>query len=243
MSFRITLSPAVTGSISFDTPQDVSFIEGQFGWYTFTVSAGQTVAVSMKSIVSTPAGKNINFVVRNPSGAVIASYTSASLMTFNLQNLAAGTYRIAAVPQYAVAATAQITLASGLAGQLQVNGTSSTYASTVGGQGAYFTFDATAGDNIGIGVRALTLTPSSQWTSFVLYAPSGTQLNSMACYHSASGCAYALTNLPQTGTYRVVLEPQGGAAISFRITLSAPLTTPITLGTPQSVTLTEGQFL
>jgi YD repeat-containing protein len=243
MSFRITLSAAVTGTIPLDTPQNVSYIEGQFGWYTFTVMAGQTLAVNAKSIVSTPAGRGMYFSVRDPSGAIIASSTSSSQMTFNLKNLAPGTYRIGAVPEYGVAETAQITVASGLAGQLPVDGTSSTYTSTVGGQGAYFTFNATAGDNVGIGVRGLSITPSSQWTSFVVYAPSGTQLNWSACYQTTSGCAYALTNLPQTGTYRVVLEPQGGAVFSFHITLSVPLTTPITLGTPQNVTLREGQFV
>jgi hypothetical protein len=165
-------------------------------------------------------------------------------MTLNLRNMAAGTYRAQVVSRNGQPATMQVTLASGVDSAVAVDGTSATFNTTVLNQYAYITFAGTAGENVGIGIRALSL-PSDYLAYATVYKPDGSALTSqLQCNEGNGGCSFALLNLPTTGTYSIIVRPATApSTMSFRITISAPYTTPITLGTPQSVTLTEGQFV
>jgi hypothetical protein len=165
--------------------------------------------------------------------------------TFNLENLAAGTYTVRARAYYGQAATMRITLASGTTETAPVDGTSTTVSTTVPDQFAYFTFSGAAGQNVGIGLRGLTFSPGSLYSAgFVVRKPDGSNLASYtsSCDASAGGCALSLLNLPVSGTYSIVVWPAGGQTMSFRLTLSEPVTGSLALNVPQNITLGEGQF-
>jgi hypothetical protein len=49
----------------------------------------------------------------------------------------------------------------------------------------------------------------------------------------------ALRNLPQTGTYTLVMDPVGQQTMSFNVAASQAVTGTLTAGTPQSVTLSQ----
>ena len=52
-----------------------------------------------------------------------------------------------------------------------------------------------------------------------------------------------MSNTPQTGTYDVVVNSTSGWTMSFGLTVSPPVTQTLTLGTPQSVSISHpGQF-
>jgi YD repeat-containing protein len=245
MSFRLTLSEPVQSALALDSPQSVSVLEGQFTLLPFTVAEGQTVALNVGSLATDPVGKYVDLDVLDSNGSSIGgTSTNSSTMTLNLRNMAAGTYRVKVVPRTGQPATMQVTLASGVDSAVAVDGTSATFNTSVLNQNAYVTFSGTAGQNVGIGIRALAM-PNDYLAYATVYKPDGAVLaGALQCYESNGGCSFTLLNLPATGTYSIVLRPgTAPSTMSFRITLSAPYATPITLGTPQSVALTEGQFV
>jgi hypothetical protein len=245
MSFNLTSSQDVSGTLTLNTPQNVTLVSGQNTWLTFTATAGQTVAVSATSIVTSPSGQSVTLTVYNSSGTSMGSTSGTSSATLNLFNLAAGTYSVLAVPAYGASATMQVTLASQVGGALAFNGSTANYATTVPGQYAYFTFSGTAGQNLGLGLTALTLTPSSQQTDALVYVyqPNGTQLTYAYCYttNPGGGCQLSLINLPVTGTYTIKVEPGTLQTMSFSLTSSQDVSGTLTLNTPQNETLVSGQ--
>ena len=66
--------------------------------------------LTLSSVSTTPAGQNVLVEIYNPSGALVASSSATGTRTYNLTNLAAGTYQIAIVPWYGLTATASITV-------------------------------------------------------------------------------------------------------------------------------------
>jgi hypothetical protein len=108
MSFKFTASQNVAGTLALNTPRSVTLVAGQNTALTFTATAGQTVAVSATSIVTTPAGQSVTLNVYNASGTSVGSASGTSNATANLTNLAAGTYTVVIVPDYAASATMQV---------------------------------------------------------------------------------------------------------------------------------------
>jgi YD repeat-containing protein len=245
-NFRLTLSPPVTGSLAPDTPQSVTLGEGQFTLLDFTVTAGQTVALYVGTVVTAPAARDVYTYVLGPTGATVANTSNNDgQMTLNMPNLAAGTYRVHIVPRDGVPATMQVTLASGIASLRPVDGAGTTFATTAPEQIAYFTFNGTAGQNVGIGIRNLTFTNGGYLAYVDVFKPDGTELGSrLQCTSSPGGCQRALLNLPATGTYGLRITPSNSARsmMAFRLTLSDAVTGTLAMDTPQSAALVEGQF-
>ena len=75
---------------------------------SFTATAGQTFALNMGSIVTTPSSKSVTMSVFNPSGSQIASASNTTGATLNLTNLAAGTYHVLLAPADAATATLNV---------------------------------------------------------------------------------------------------------------------------------------
>src|SRR6185436_650712 len=197
MSFNLTLSTQVTGALTAGTPLPVTLaVPGKMALLTFTATAGQTVALHFSSVSTTPAGKQVWTYVLNPSGGVISQATTAAAQrTLNLTNLAAGTYSVGIVPNDAATASATVTLANGLTGTLPANDTTQSFATTVPQQHGYFTFSANAGDDLGLALTNLVLTPSSpNWVNVSVAAPNGQWIvNANNCFvSSVPGCSYDL---------------------------------------------------
>jgi large repetitive protein len=241
MSFNLTASQDVSGTLALNTAQNVTLVPGQNTWLSFTATAGQTVAVSATSIVTNPSGQSVTLTVYNSSGTSVGSVSGTTSATVNLANLAAGTYSVFIVPAYGASATMQVTLAAGIDPTLTLNGTTTNYATTVPGQYADFTFSGTAGQDLGVAITGLTLTPSSQQTYALVYVyePNGTQLTYAFCYttNPGAGCQLSLTNLPATGSYTIKVEPGTLQTMSFNLTASQPVSGTLVLNTAQTVTL------
>jgi hypothetical protein len=105
---------------------------------------------------------------------------------------------------------------------LAIDGATLDAAIGVAGGSARFTFAGTAGQNLGLGVSGLTLSPKVDASVYV-YRPDGAQLAAYTCAASAGGCNGNLGNLPSTGTYGIVVHPAAGAIGSFAATLSSDL--------------------
>jgi len=107
-SYTLTLSQDVTGTLT-STPLALSLdAPGREGLPTFTATAGQNVAVTMSSIATTPSGKPVLMTVYNASGSWVGATNSATGITLNLTNLAAGTYSVLLTPLDAATATLSV---------------------------------------------------------------------------------------------------------------------------------------
>jgi hypothetical protein len=241
-SYTLTVSHHVTGTLTPGSPLSVNLnAPGRHGWLSFTASAGQTLTLNMGSIVTTPSGKGMSMLVYNAAGSQVASTSGTTGATLNLTNLAAGTYDVLLQPGSAATATMNVTLANGLSASLTTDGTSQTFSTAVPGQQGSFTFTANAGDDLGVALTGLTLTPSSpSYVVFNVKRPNGQSLVSggQFCWQSTvPGCVFSLRNVPDTGTYQVIPELQGFSNASYTLTVSHHVTGTLTVGSPLSLNL------
>jgi hypothetical protein len=108
MSFHVTLSEPVTGSLALNVPQNITLGEGQFTALTFVATAGQTVAISVGSIaMGYPSWADMTVI--GPTGTWSNS-TNGTSMRLNLANLPAGTYTVQIKASYGQPAAMQVTL-------------------------------------------------------------------------------------------------------------------------------------
>lgn len=240
MNFTFRVTPAVTGTLPLNAPFDLNLPDaGQFAMLSFVATQGQTVNLNVSSIVTTPA-QPVWVAVFDPTGAEINSGSAGSI---NLPNLDAGTYTVQVSPYYGGVASAQLLLSG--AEHRPTDATSANFSTSIDGQALYFTFDANAGDNIGVGVSNLTMSTGSGSVSMAITRPSGYPLNGTACNASPSGevCGLSLLNLPETGRYQVTFTPGGQATMSFALTLSHAVNNALTIGSPFNLSLPAyGQF-
>lgn len=99
---------------------------------------------------------------------------------------------------------------------------------------AQYLFDASAGQHLGLGVAALTFAPAngSGSLSISVKRPDGGDLFPHPCAvnysapTSAGSCNFS--NLPQTGTYQLMIRADGSHTASFSLTLSSDLVASLT---------------
>jgi YD repeat-containing protein len=240
MSFTVTAVPDVTGMLAVGTPSNVSLpVAGQMGLFTFTATAGQTLALDVSGITTTPANTYVTVNVYNSAGSQVASTTVQTTTTFNLPNLAAGTYTVWLMPQYPVTGTLQITLEPGTTGTVPGNGTATSFSTPAPGQDAYFSFSGAAGQSMSLALMNLVLTPvASGYITVNIYAPDGTYVNGTYCYPSSPGCEIILRNLTQTGVYNATVTPgSSNQQMSFTLASSTDVTGSLSQGSPLAVSL------
>jgi hypothetical protein len=112
MSFSLTLSQDLTGTLTTGTPVGVTLsTAGQQALLSFTATAGQSAALSMSAISTIPSGKAMTMRLYNPSGNEVglgSGATSTTQTTVNLTNLVVGTYTVLVTPQDAATGSTQV---------------------------------------------------------------------------------------------------------------------------------------
>ena len=225
----------VTGTIAFGVPKTVTTtVPGQNASLTFTGTAGQVVSLVMAGGCCTT-----RISLLKPNGTVLVTPVSFGaaggfLDATTLPNN--GTYTIAIDPQGAATGALTFTLHTVPA---EVTGTLSfglpaSFATTVPGQNIRLTFAGTAGHRV-----SFRLDPSCCTTRISLLRPDG----SVAAAVTSFGTSPAFldpVSLTTTGTYTVLLDPQGssvGAMTATVYDVPADVTGPISFGTPVGVNL------
>jgi large repetitive protein len=211
---------------------------------TFNATAGERLSLGIAPITlsGVPA---IDVTLVDPSNAPIATASCAPAnggCTLEPGTLSAnGAYYIDFAIPFGSGGTFSATLSRAVAGAaLSVGGAAVNYSSSRPGQNVRFTFQGTSGQNLGLGVRPLTVNPSSPGIATVrIDRPDGTPLTSSACTTAAGGCGLNLAGLPASGTYAVTVAPQNGASQSFTARLSADLTGTLPLNSNRSVNLSR----
>ena len=150
------------------------------------------------------------------------------------------TYQIRIIPDAPLTGTLAVTLQPGVTGNLAANSNTSTISTAAPGQLAYKTLNLTAGQSLSIAITDIVLSPDVQpGMSVVLYSPSGQYYTSWSCDERApTGCEESLFNIPVTGTYQLVFEPNDARqTLSFSILISRDANAAFSLGSPATVNL------
>ncbi|MEV7090535.1 RHS repeat-associated core domain-containing protein [Streptomyces sp. NPDC093085] len=193
---------------------------GQHGIARFTGQAGRRVSLGVAAAGFT---SSTSVEVRGPDGQrfgdslVVSSGASAEWDSPTLA--VSGTYTVVMQPQSL--GTGTLTLALSLpsyAGELTTTGAKAPLVVDRFGQDGEATFRAEAGDDLSVGVTDNTFTALSYLTVF---APSGTKVVNQQNIGAGSATTVSLSDLPESGVYRLVVDPYKGATGSLSLTLSA----------------------
>jgi YD repeat-containing protein len=238
MSLNLRVVKPLNGTLTSGTPgAPVSAaipLNGDIVWYAFTATVGQTLALNLSSIVTSPLGKTVRMEVYDSAGAQVANLSSvAPSTTLNLRSLAGGNYRVLVYPVYAETMTGLLTLADGVTTAVPADGTITPITTWVPGQIAYLTFPGTLGQNLSFATTGLTLTPSSGSVGLTVKRPNGTQQYfGYATRTNIPGDATTFFNLTATGTYTVTADPTEHTKGTYNLRVAPLVTGTIVPGDP-----------
>lgn len=270
-TYTVTVQPNNSGTMSFNaqlqqdlvgpglgaSPVNVSLAAGQVEWLTFNATQGQTVALQLSGVTTTPFvnGAGVTFAVYTPNSGSISTgtgtYAAAHLTGAQVINLSSlpmtGTYTVIVAPDGGLPATAELNLVAGVTGTVTINGAHQSYASSASGQNAYLSFTAQAGANLELTLNNLTATGTGfQSVNVVVYSANGTQVGSMGVNSNdpAGSNLLHLWDLPE-GTYSIVITPASGVnggTMNFNIMLQPDVIEPtLSAGVPTQFSIGTGQ--
>ncbi len=231
-SLTLTLSNDLTGSLTVNGSA-LTFSTarvGQNARYTFSGTAGQSYSVLWTG--NTFPGNYTSIYIYKPDGSYLTSTsineTSLANGTLDLVNLAVtGTYTVFVNPYGTGTGQVAVSIKGDATGTLAIDGAVSNL-TLAAGQNARYTFSGTAGQRLGLGISALTTTPSGGYVTVTVYKPDGTTLTGCNSY-SAPGGQCDVASLPTTGTYTVLVDPAAVYAANVTLTLSNDLTGSLTV--------------
>ncbi len=216
------VSPSAAGAavtVSTSTP-------GQNASVTFSGTAGERIFIQASNWSYSSYAE---LTVKNPDGS-----------TFSANNLFSGngvsgyydmgettlpqtgTYTVFWDPQTSSTGSTTLTfyqVPADYSGTISIGGSAQTVTTTTPGQNGKVTFAGTAGTGITLAASSVTISSSE----VLLLNPDGTTLTSS--YIFTSGGTIPAT-LGATGTYTILVEPQGSATGSMTLTLTDPPATP-----------------
>jgi YD repeat-containing protein len=208
---------AYTGRMGIGGPSHIATINAanKIGLIVFDGLVGQKVDLGINT---TTLSGNSDLTVYSPFGFVVASSTTLSTGTnFHMTLPATGTYTIMVDPDGTSTGNLTLSLSIEVAGVILVDGPSVTATSTAVGQRVRLTFSGTAGQFVSLGVDSLT---SLTNPDLYVYSPTGTEVTHH--FTTSAGVNFHMT-LPATGTYAIILDPDGTQTGSITLTLSSEI--------------------
>jgi YD repeat-containing protein len=221
---------------------------GKTALYWFDGTADDYLSVQVDSLSISPSNGWVGVAVYDPSGAAVAgvSMSTTTPQTLHLPKLTAtGKYLLTfdSLSNTSVQVAARVESNPLLD---TTNGTTVSASTTAPMQGKRFVMNATAGEDLGIAITGLALTPSSpNYVRLWVYDASGAyvQGSSNCLTTTVPGCSVQFMDMPQTGPYTVVVDPIGASTMSFGMTAATALTGTLSLGEPLSVDIAApGRF-
>lgn len=251
ITFNAVLEDDLVGSaITVNGSASLSLAAGQVERFTFNAVAGQTLAINMSGMVTTPSGQGVTVSVYRPDVGTItngtsayASFDTANSPTLNLPSLpAAGTYTVIVSPDYGLAASGQVNVLGGIGGTLASGGVAQTEAATVSMQNVYMTFAANQGDNLELTLNNVSFS-SSNYVNAQVTTSTGQYVANVTCSSNMAvpSCTLHLWNLA-AGNYSVTVTPTYSGTYSFNAALQPDVNGPsLQTNTPVNVNLAAGQ--
>ena len=208
------------------------------GLLLFDASSDAYLTLNITALTTLPAASLIPYQIYSPNGALLISGNVSDGARFiDMPRLPqTGTYSIYFMPG---AATATLSMALAAAPALALDGVPSNATLATAGHPVRLTFIGSMGQNLGLGITGLMLSPVGSSAAYVfVYSPDGSRMNFKTCY-TWSGCKLDLINLPMSGVYSVLVTPQVSGTGSFTATLSSDVTGSLTLGAPLNLSLSR----
>ena len=226
-SVNVTVSSELGGTI---TPQGSSVSipftrAGQNARYTFSGNAGQAVSLQLSDVTI----RSGYVSILNPDGSLLGQPTSFAHAgaVVDAQVLpTTGTYAVLIDPELSYTGNVKLALynAPDLLGNIMIDQMAVTPTLTVPGQRALYTFNASAGQWVNLGLTGVSIASST----VSLLKPDGSKLASTTIGPSG-GSLDPATALPETGAYTIVVDPVSNHTGSLTLALSAPITGTIVL--------------
>ncbi|WP_171159781.1 pre-peptidase C-terminal domain-containing protein [Usitatibacter palustris] len=226
ISGNIALATEQTGTLVSGTPAAISVTrQGQNVRFSFAGTAGESTAIELADLVTSPSGQSITLQVYKPDGVLLTSTSTNTAGTLlNLPSLpVTGAYSLVVRDsQYGVGFSGRVTLDPGVA--LAIDGTMPTPTTVYAGETVRYTFAGTAGARVEFGLSGLTYASASSSTTWIsVLKPDGSTQTSMSCSPAPSACEVIVASLPITGTYVVTVAPPGTSLITGgSLALSTP---------------------
>jgi hypothetical protein len=179
--------------------------------------------------------------VYTPSGGFVNGTGVNSGGFLRLNGLSAGNYILWIVPETPATGTMQLAFQQDVNVALPTDGSSNSIVTTAGGESAYATFQATAGQSVSVTLSNLSMSPSSGNVNWTVTSPTGsTVLNPGNCYPgSLTNCTGGILAIPTTGTYTINMTPSGQQTLSAAVTIAQNPTGTISSGINQTLDLSE----
>ena len=233
----------ITGTITVGTPLTATTtVAGQNALYTFSGTAGQQMSMNLTG--NTYTGCNAVVVsILQPSGASVGSAGACTSGTGFMDSITlpvTGTYTALVNPQGTTTGSVTVLLNNfgDINGGPVTFGTPFTATTTTAGQNARYTFSGTAGQQMSMNLTGNTYTGCNAVVVSILQ-PSGSSVGSAGACTNGTGFMDSII-LPVTGTYTVLVNPQGTTTGSVTVLLNtfADITGTISVGTPLTATTT-----
>jgi hypothetical protein len=195
---------------------------GQNSTLTFPGTAGQRISLNGTNGMTAQVAFacDVNVSILNPNGSVLAATCMEGSGFIDVRTLGStGTYTITIDP--AEIAVGSVTLAlysvpADASATVTVGGASATLTTTTPGQNAQATFAGTANQQV-----TVHLTGSGMgWVTVKLLKPDGTFLTSTSAFWSNFDLSTQI--LPATGTYTIVIDPDGPNIGSITVNVTSP---------------------
>ncbi|MBL8496009.1 MAG: IPT/TIG domain-containing protein, partial [Rhodocyclaceae bacterium] len=183
---------------------------GQLAMMVFDGVQGQNVSITISSVGFTPTNGGANFYVKAPDGSTVGSNYSlpAQGTIVDLPTLPAnGTYTLVVVPGSGTSVNATYAVSGELTGPIAIDGAPVSFSTTRIGQNGRYSFSGAVGQKLGLGISALSTTPSGGTVAVTVYAPDNVTVLMSCGSYSATGGNCNLPALPSTGTYTVQVNP------------------------------------
>ena len=201
--------------------------------------AGDQKTLMVSGLTTVPAGGRLDYTIVFPNGTTfrvgnaIGLGSTTQLPPFTLT----GTHAVVFAANTTTTQSAfKVGFLAGVA--LPVDGGAVDLAIANPGEGARLNIAGVAGQNLGLGITGLVLSPvTATYASIAVYKPDAGLLASINCRVDGRECAVNLTNLPVTGTYSVIVQPASGATGSLQAWLSRDAAGALASGTPLRLTL------
>src|SRR5579859_5624668 len=198
------VAPIIPGGAAVRVPASGDTVIGQNGRLTFTAAAGQKVSLNVTNSTYGPLASSCTVSIKDPSGTGLSAISCTSGQGYYLDTLtlaSAGTYTVFVDPQQRTTgnATIQLNDASDATGTIAIDGAAVTATTTVQGEDARFSFNATAGQKVFLQVSNVT----NPGATVILVRPDGTQQAFIVIGPTTPGQVFNLDTqtLATTGTY------------------------------------------
>lgn len=237
-SFKAWLSNDLTATLPLNQLTTAAVARpGQAYRYTFAGTLNQRLRLALKAVTTTPANQRVAYYLYKPDGSCLEAACYNTIQSgdwvYTLPALpASGTYTLLVdINPYddnAATFSAPFALSEDVTAALALDGTATNVATTAPGQYIRATFTGTAGQNLEFAYTGATLLPAGAYvTSVTYYRPNGSAIAS-------------LTNLPESGTYSILIAlSHATTQSSMTLWLSSQLSAGLTVNQLTTSTVTR----